>query len=407
MKQIFSTTIALILIISFSQAQNCSGNATIQFVETFGTGNNGNGNDQLPAGRTTLKYKNTNKLEDGQYKLNKTTHGKPEWHDAPDHTGDNNGLTMVINADFTPSEFYRDTIENITDDRFYQVYLYIMNVNTPGTCGSNPKLPKVRFKVESYNPANNSFSELTSFTSNMIPQTANPTWVKIGGAFYLPTSITTVRYIIYNDAEGGCGNDLAIDDITFASCTPLGILPVTGFQVDAYSKNGTASVNWSTQSEQNSDRYEVERSRDGINWNTIATVKAAGTSNTKQTYHFDDMNAIDGTNYYRIKQIDLDGRYTYSSIVTVKISKATVKVTTYPNPFVSAINFEIVSDNNEKATIHVRNQQGQVVKQFIYNLKKGFNKFMMDDMEGLSKGIYLIDVQSQNGTTLYTAKQVK
>jgi hypothetical protein len=331
MKQVYTFAIALLLTTT-GFAQVCSGSETIRFIETFGTGN---GDASLPAGRTTYSYVSTNYLEDGQYKLNKSTQGRPEWHNTTDHTGDNRGRMMVINASHAAGEFYRDTVSNLSPNKMNNVYLYVMNVNTLGTCGSGAQLPRLRFVVEAWNSSSNTFSQVTSFSSSSIPQSANPTWVKIGGSFMLPSNITTVRYIIYNDAPGGCGNDLAIDDITFSDCVAAASLPVTGLKLEAYAKSENIAVNWSTATEYNTSVYIVEKSADGSNWSVAATEKAAGQSNFKTNYSFTDNKAFLGTNYYRIKQVDVDGQYTYSNIVMVKMVKVSAKVTVYPNPFIS------------------------------------------------------------------------
>lgn len=403
MKQVYTFTLAFLLTAT-GFAQVCSGNETIRFKETFGTGN---GDASLPAGRTTYNYVSTNYLEDGQYKLNKSTQGRPEWHNTTDHTGDNRGRMMVINASHAAGEFYRDTVSNLSPNKMNNVYLYLMNVNTLGTCGSGAQLPRLRFVVEAWNSSSNTFSQVTSFSSSSIPQSANPTWVKIGGSFMLPSNITTVRYIIYNDAPGGCGNDLAIDDITFSDCVAAASLPVTGLKLEAYAKSENIAVNWSTATEYNTSAYIVEKSADGSNWSVAATEKAAGQSNFKTNYSFTDNKAFLGTNYYRIKQIDVDGQYTYSNIVMVKMVKVSAKITVYPNPFISQVNLEMYSISAETMVVRILNQQGQVVKQNNWNLHAGNNNTTIDNLSNLSKGIYLVDVKKQNGETVYSTKLIK
>jgi Secretion system C-terminal sorting domain len=403
MKQVYTFTLAFLLTAT-GFAQVCSGNETIRFKETFGTGN---GDASLSAGRTTYNYVSTNYLEDGQYKLNKSTQGRPEWHNTTDHTGDNRGRMMVINASHAAGEFYRDTVSNLSANKMNNVYLYVMNVNTLGTCGSGAQLPRLRFVVEAWNSSSNTFSQVTSFSSSSIPQSANPTWVKIGGSFMLPSNITTVRYIIYNDAPGGCGNDLAIDDITFSDCVAAASLPVTGLKLEAYAKSENIAVNWSTATEYNTSAYIVEKSADGSNWSVAATEKAAGQSNFKTNYAYTDNKAFLGTNYYRIKQVDVDGQYTYSNIVMVKMVKVSAKITVYPNPFISQVNLEMNSINAEVLVVRILNQQGQVVKQNNWNLNAGNNNTTIDNLSNLSKGIYLVDVKKQNGETVYSTKLIK
>jgi hypothetical protein len=185
----------------------------IKFRETFGSGY---GSSSLPAGRTNYSYNGNSVLNDGDYKLYRNTQGRSEWISTTDHTGDVNGKMMVINASFTAGEFFRDTVYGLTSGKFYTVYLYVMNVNTLGTCGATAILPKVQVVVEYL--TGSTWTELTTFSSSSIPQVAAAQWVRVGGGFMAPTGVSSVRYRILNNAVGGCGNDLAIDDISFSQC---------------------------------------------------------------------------------------------------------------------------------------------------------------------------------------------
>jgi hypothetical protein len=224
---------ALLLTMSAS-AQTCNGEVQ-KFKETFGTGT---ARAPLAAGRTNYVYKGSGSLADGDYTLSKSTQGRSEWHNAPDHTGDVNGMMMVTNASYAAGEFYRDTVFGVSSVSTYNIYFYAMNVNTVGTCSPNPILPKLQLVVESYN-FDRSFTQIYSMSSDFLPQTSTPTWVKISGQFYLPTACTAVRYRIINNSTGGCGNDVAIDDITFSQCNPV-ILPIRDSKITR--ENNTASL---------------------------------------------------------------------------------------------------------------------------------------------------------------------
>jgi hypothetical protein len=214
--KILYTSIFIALLFTVSAKSQTCGGEVVKFKETFGTGT---AKASLAAGRTNYIYNGTSALADGDYVLSKSSQGKPEWHNSTDHTGDVNGMMMVTNASYTPGEFYRDTVFGVSSVSTYNIYFYAMNVNTVGTCSPNPILPKLQLIVESYN-FDGSFTQIYSMSSDFLPQTTNPTWVKISGQFYLPTACTAVRYRIINNSTGGCGNDLAIDDITFSQCNP-------------------------------------------------------------------------------------------------------------------------------------------------------------------------------------------
>ena len=108
-------------------------------------------------------------------------------------------------------------------------------------------------------------------------------------------------------------------------------LPVELTSFTATRNNTGALVSWQTASEKNAGHFDVERSKDGIIFSTIGTVKAAGNSVLQQDYTFTDEQVLAGVNYYRLKSVDLDDQTTYSKIVGVDFtSSGSMKV--YPNP---------------------------------------------------------------------------
>lgn len=396
-------TIALTSQITVEAQIPCVGEI-IKFRETFG---NGTAASALPGGRTNYNYNGSSALADGEYRLSKTTQCKPEWINAPDHTGDVNGRMMVTNASFAAGEFYRDTVSGISSGKFYTVYLYIMNVNAQGTCGTSAILPKLQFIVES--KTHGTWEQLTTFSSASIPQVAAAQWVKVGGGFMAPTGVSSVRYRILNNSIGGCGNDLAIDDVTFSQCAAFGmVLPVTGLTINVEQKNSGAVINFSTESEENTKTFETEKSYDGRTWNVINTQAAAGNSSVKRNYSAIDANLSAGIVYYRIKEIDFDGGFIWSSVITFKkddIAKANMAA--FPNPFTNNISVQYKSSQNEVAVLRLVDQAGRTVQNTAWNLRKGSNIIQLDDVEKLEKGFYIIEVRNSTGMKLYSGNIVK
>jgi hypothetical protein len=131
------------------------------------------------------------------------------------------------------------------------------------------------------------------------------------------------------------GNDPAVVgpkilDVNGISDIPLPVKFV-GFTLTL--KNKDILVQWSTSEEQNANLYEVERSLDGTNWTTIAYVTAAGNTTTITNYSFSDKNVTFKSAYYRIKQVDMDSRFSYTPVRSIKIgseTKADVKIAAMP-----------------------------------------------------------------------------
>ncbi|OQP64553.1 hypothetical protein [Niastella populi] len=108
----------------------------------------------------------------------------------------------------------------------------------------------------------------------------------------------------------------ATDDVTpFALPADIGPLPVTWYSFTAAKKEKTVGLQWQTATEQHSDHFTVQASYDGSSYRNLGTIKAAGNSETIQTYNFTDEHPFAGTNYYRILQADVDGSVRYSKTI--------------------------------------------------------------------------------------------
>lgn len=112
-------------------------------------------------------------------------------------------------------------------------------------------------------------------------------------------------------------------------------LPVTGLFFEAIKQDRQALLHWSTLTEINSDYYGVERSLDGLSWQQIGSVNAAGFSQAQLDYSFVDASPFNGINYYRIRQVDTDGAEKYSETRALNFGYSTAVV--FPNPFNSTL----------------------------------------------------------------------
>ncbi|MBK6682361.1 MAG: hypothetical protein IPG53_21365 [Ignavibacteriales bacterium] len=112
-------------------------------------------------------------------------------------------------------------------------------------------------------------------------------------------------------------------------------LPVEFTTFTAQQSGEAVILDWSTSTETNNMGFEVERSVDGLTFNKIGFIKGAGTSTTKQSYKFTDNSALNGTNYYRLRQIDLNGEFVYTSAIEVNFASVNdfTLHQNYPNPF--------------------------------------------------------------------------
>lgn len=148
--------------------------------------------------------------------------------------------------------------------------------------------------------------------------------------------------------------------LNFAGVASSAVLPVklSSFSVKL---NGSAvEITWTTDMEQNSDRFEIERSLDGINWIKIGSVKSKGNSSTVNKYSFTEVLKLNGTASYRLRMVDQDETSAYSAIKTVKPGAA-VEMNIFPNP---AVNYVMVNSNdNNNKNVQLFNMSGQMLKQ--------------------------------------------
>jgi hypothetical protein len=119
-----------------------------------------------------------------------------------------------------------------------------------------------------------------------------------------------------------------IDNVKISSGSPL---PVELTRFDATAKGTGVNLTWATATEKNNDRFEVQRSATGDAYTTIGTVKGQGSTTMAHDYNFLDSHALAGTSYYRLRQVDTDGTFSFSPVVAVQ-TEASTKAMLYPNP---------------------------------------------------------------------------
>lgn len=197
------------------------------------------------------------------------------------------------------------------------------------------------------------------------------------------------------------GSEVWIADVPAGSPLPLELLEFKGSVV-----NNNGLLQWKTDNEENALSFVVERSVDGRNYSGIGSVSAINTPGIHY-YDFTDVNITGlGINkiYYRLKQTDIDGRFTYSNIVILSIDNNRPVVILYPNPIKDKINMTINIARSEKLQWLLSDNNGRIIKRGNYNLSAGSTAVSLD-VAGLSSGMYIVQL---NATTLnQTIKVIK
>ncbi len=174
-----------------------------------------------------------------------------------------------------------------------------------------------------------------------------------------------------------CGTYTDISDFTIQLA-----VPVNWLNFDARKMQDNVLLQWSTASEQNSKDFLVQNSGDGINWLTLDKVTAAGNSNTVSLYTYMHHQPLQGNNYYRLQQRDLDHQLSYSKIVNIIFYANSVPLHIYGNP---VSNGQLVIQINKAAVISIFNQNGQEL--FRRSFGTGLEKIQLN---GYAKGMYML-----------------
>lgn len=168
-------------------------------------------------------------------------------------------------------------------------------------------------------------------------------------------------------------------------------LPIELIRFDASSHSGKVVTKWETASEVNNDYFIVERSTDAITFSKIGIVNGAGTTSEHNLYSLTDLSPVVGLNYYRLKQVDFDGGYTFSDIVAVKVNGSVNDITIYPNPANSVIRFDFSSESTSIIHVEVVDIMGKVVMSELKKFRKESGEMVMD-IKNLSDGVYYLKV---------------
>jgi len=268
---------------AYSQCTVSTGTPIIN--ETFGAGPNFGA--PLPGDVTNMIYIATECPNDGQYTIASYTSGcwGNGWHTLTDHTGDPNGYFMLINASYLPNDFYTKTITGLCAGTNYEFSAWVINMaNGPGGI-----LPNITFTIEKPDG-----TVLATHNSGDIPVINPATWKQYGLYFTTPNGISTVVIRMHNNADGGNGNDLAIDDIGFSPAGPQTTITTAGAKNDILNNlcyNKTISLASTVGTCYTQTTYQWQSSTDNATWADIAGA-------TNSTYDFTVQNP--GTIYYRL-----------------------------------------------------------------------------------------------------------
>ncbi len=186
-----------------------------------------------------------------------------------------------------------------------------------------------------------------------------------------------------------------------------GPLPIELISFDARSNLKVVDLNWSTASEKNNDYFTIEKTKDGIRFDVVETIDGAGNSTSVLNYSTKDNSPYAGVSYYRLKQTDFNGAFTYSDLKMVDFQSSTdFTFDVYPNPN-NGNNFNVLinADQGMDVLVVVYDAIGKKsYSKVIITQHSGQNVFFIDPSIKLSSGFYMISASSQQG--VYNKKMI-
>lgn len=185
--------------------------------------------------------------------------------------------------------------------------------------------------------------------------------------------------------------------------TLINPLPVKLINLNATTNGSDVLVSWTTASEVNNRGFNVERSIDGKTFEYVGFVKGAGNSSVTNNYRLQDANAFVSTGvsklYYRLKQMDSDGKFEYSNIISLANDELNVvNVEAYPNPFGDKLTIAVQGVQAGNVHVDIVDISGRVMLSLEKSIVNGNNSLIIDEASLLSQGVYFVKVNTDGVT---------
>mgnify|MGYP001795194810 CR=1 FL=1 len=184
--------------------------------------------------------------------------------------------------------------------------------------------------------------------------------------------------------SGGIGTGDFDVESTSIQLTNANLLPVEFANISARTTEESIRLTFSTQTEINNSHFDIQRSTDSRQWQSLGSIAGAGTTLEQQDYRFLDKAPVLGINYYRIKQIDFDGTSSYSLIVSANWSSKPT-ITLYPNPTSDQVQIRGLSITEEEVMVEILDLTGKVL------LRQVGNQTPID-LQTIPKGTYILQL---------------
>jgi hypothetical protein len=236
----------------------------------------------------------------------------------------------------------------------------------------------------------------TAYTAPDYDDDGTFTMLASGGAGTTPNGINYATMAGVTSFSGGTGGVILLAD-------PL--LNTAWLYFDGETNNKTNFLRWATESEQNSAHFNIQRSKDGVNFTTIGTVGAQGNSTTTQHYTFNDETPFTGDNYYRLELVGTDAKIAYSNTIRLVIADDGRGYSFYPNPTQNIVNYQYEATEKAPLEIEVIDVYGRTLLKKQVTTQVGLNRIPVNLTE-FAAGAYMIRVNHLNSGNVHVNKVI-
>jgi len=221
----------------------------------------------------------------------------------------------------------------------------------------------------------------------------------------------------------GPANTVSVDSSTNAAAPPpvansdipdptpvyFGIaLPVEWISFSGKLSGNSAILYWTVGGETGNNFFTIEKSADGINWEPIGTVKSNNSPlTTLKTYTYTDNRPFEGNSWYRLKQTNDNGAFSYSSIIHLQSVAASFEITTYPNPARDHISVILRHAKPGKKWVSLYSASGILLQNYTLNTQYDYESFLLPHFTELGKGVYSLIIKDKDGNTTAVQQIIK
>ncbi|MCU0443084.1 MAG: T9SS type A sorting domain-containing protein [Bacteroidia bacterium] len=235
--------------------------------------------------------------------------------------------------------------------------------------------------------------------------TTKPSTPTAAGFNSAQPDLTNIGRLALRQGSAANAATVQVDGIRMGALWDNGALPVQWRSFTASQTPTGNQLRWSTATEVNNNQFEVQRSNNGRTFETIGVVKGKGNSQKVTNYTFTDEVVTKGTVFYRLKQIDFDGKFEYSKTVSITVATPTSGISQLsPNPFSNEMNVTIKAASSGTASVVVMDMVGKVHHSFTSEVSSGAQTIRFETAD-MPDGIYFVRA-TINGET-FTQKIIK